>query len=65
MPKTNKQRGRPVKHPRPERIDATPEDKAKVVLRAKPKQTWRFEQERENRKVIDESTPNLSSSENL
>ena len=46
MPKTKKQRGRPVKHPRPERIDATPEEIAEVVLRVKPKQGWRFEEER-------------------
>ena len=45
MPRTKKQRGRPVENPRPERIDASPEEIADVVLRAKPKQTWRFERE--------------------
>ena len=33
-------RGRPVKHPLPEPIDATPEEVAQVVLRAKPKETF-------------------------
>ena len=53
MPRTKKPRGRPVKHPRPERIDASPEEIAEVVLRAKPKKAWRFEQEREDRKVAE------------
>ena len=39
--------GRPAKYKRPERIDAAPEEIAKVVLRAKPKKVWRFEQEAE------------------
>ena len=39
-----KKRGRPVKCPMPEHIDATPEEIAEVVLRAKPKETWRYEQ---------------------
>ncbi len=46
MPKVKKQRGRPVKYPRPERIDASPEEIAEVVLRAKPKKVWRFEERR-------------------
>ena len=29
----------------PERIDASPEEIAEVVLKAKPKETWRYEQE--------------------
>ncbi len=37
--------GRPVKYPMPERIDASPEEIAEVVLKAKPKETWRYEQE--------------------
>ena len=37
MPRQKKKRGRPVVHPRPERIDASPEETAEVVLRAKPK----------------------------
>ena len=45
MPRAKKKRGRPVEHPRPERIDASPEEIAEIVLRAKPKQAWRFEQE--------------------
>jgi hypothetical protein len=35
-----------VEHPRPERIDASPEEIAEVVLRAKPKKVWQFEEER-------------------
>ena len=45
MPKVKKQRGRPVKHSRPERIDASPEEIAEVVLGVKPKKVWRFERE--------------------
>lgn len=40
-----KVRGRPVEYPMPERIDAPPERIAEVVLRAKPKKEWRYEQE--------------------
>ena len=53
MPKTKKQRGRPVKYPRPERIDASPEEIAEVVLRAKPRKVWRFEEGRNGKKVTD------------
>lgn len=52
MPKTKKQRGRPVKNSRPERIDASPEEIAEVVLRAKPKQDWQFE---ESRKTLEKA----------
>ena len=45
MPKQKKPRGRPPKYPMPERIDASPEEIAEVVLRAKPKETWRYEEE--------------------
>ena len=45
MPRKKKDRGRPVKYPLPEPIDATPEEVARVVLQAKPKETWRFEEE--------------------
>ncbi len=38
-------RGRPPKLTMPKRIDATPEEVAEVVLQAKPKETWRFEEE--------------------
>ena len=55
MPRTKKQRGRPVENPRPERIDASPEEIADVVLRAKPRQTWRFEEERANKKPANTS----------
>jgi hypothetical protein len=40
-----KPRGRPEKYPHPEPIDASPEEIAQVVLRAEPKEEWRFEQE--------------------
>ncbi len=43
--KEKKARGRPVEYPLPERIDATPERIAEVVLRAKPKKVWRYEQD--------------------
>ncbi len=45
MSKGKKPRGRPVKYDMPERIDASPEEIAEVVLKAKPKETWRYEQE--------------------
>lgn len=43
MPRPKKPRGRPPKYPVPEPIDADPETIAEVVLRAKPKESWRFE----------------------
>lgn len=42
------ERGRPVKYPLPERIDASPERIGDVFMRAKPKTTWRCQQERRN-----------------
>ena len=46
MPKRQKKPlGRPPKYPMPERIDASPEEIAEVVLKAKPKETWRYEEE--------------------
>lgn len=45
MARKKKTRGRPVKYQLPEPIDATPEEVARVVLQAKPKKVWRFEQE--------------------
>lgn len=45
MPRPKKERGRPDKYPHPEPIDASPETIAEVVLRAKPKEMWRYEQE--------------------
>lgn len=44
MLKPKKQRGRPPR-PMPERIDASPEEIAEVVLRAKPKDDWRYQEE--------------------
>ncbi len=49
MSKKKRPRGRPEKYPHPEPIDASPEEIARVVLKAKPKEVWRFEQEH-NRK---------------
>lgn len=48
-PEQEKKRGpgRPEK-PYPERIDASPEEIARVVLKAKPKKKWRYMKE-ENR----------------
>ena len=40
-----RKRGRPAKYEMPEPIDASPEEVARVVLRAKPKKVWRFEEE--------------------
>ncbi len=37
--------GRPRKHPMPERIDASPEDIARVFMNAKPKTSWRYVEE--------------------
>ena len=45
MARSKKPRGRPEKYPHPEPIDASPEEIAHVVLRAKPKDEWRFEKE--------------------
>ena len=42
---SGRERGRPVLFPMPERIDAPPEEIAEVVLGAKPKATWRYEEE--------------------
>ena len=38
-------RGRPPKYERPPRIDATPEEVARIVLKMPPKKVWRFEEE--------------------
>ena len=40
-----KPRGRPPKYVMPPLIDAPPETIAEVVLRAKPKDKWRYEEE--------------------
>ena len=39
--KPKRGRGRPEK-PYPERIDASPEEIARVVLKAKPKKDWQY-----------------------
>lgn len=46
-PKPKRTRGRPVEKPYPERIDASPEKIAEMVLRMPPKKRgeWRFENE--------------------
>ena len=38
-------RGRPVIHEMPERIDASPDEIAETVLRAKLRSEWRYERE--------------------
>ena len=43
--KRKKKRGRPPVLTMPEPIDASPEEVARVVLQAKPKTVWRFEEE--------------------
>ena len=46
MPRAKKRRGRKPKLVMPPKLDGvTPEQVADVVLRAKPKQVWRYEQE--------------------
>ena len=45
MARPKKQRGRPVKYELPEPVDMAPEELARIVLQAKPKETWRFEEE--------------------
>ena len=50
MPKSKKPRGRPVKYPMPERIDATPEEIADVVMRMPNKTGWRYERNRTQRR---------------
>ena len=43
MARPKKRMGRPPKYKMPERIDASPERIAEVVLRAKPKKDWKYE----------------------
>ena len=58
MPKGRKKRGRPVTSlTMPERIDASPEQIAEVVLQAKPKKVWRYlEEAKKKRESKAEST---------
>ena len=48
--KPKRPRGRPAVKVWPEPIDASPEEIAEVVLRARPKKVWRYEQEEATRK---------------
>ena len=43
MPRQKKPRGRPPKHPMPDPLDV--DTLAEVVLKAKPKEVWRYEEE--------------------
>ena len=45
MPRTKKPRGRPPKYPMPEPLDVDMDTLAEVVLKAKPKEVWRYEEE--------------------
>ena len=45
MPKQKKPRGRPPKYPMPEPLETDMDTLAEVVLKAKPKEVWRYEQE--------------------
>ena len=45
MSKQKKPRGRPPKYPMPEPLDVDMDTLAEVVLKAKPKEIWRYEQE--------------------
>ena len=45
MPKQKKPRGRPPKYPMPEPLDTDMDTLAEVVLKANPKDVWRYEQE--------------------
>ena len=45
MPKQKKPRGRPLKYPMPETLDVDMDTLAEVVLKAKPKEVWRYEEE--------------------
>ena len=53
MPKPKKQRGRPPVKPMPERIDASPEQIAEVVLQAQPKTDWRYLKESSDKPAAD------------
>ncbi len=45
MPRPKKPMGRPPKYTMPEKIKALPEEIADVVLRAKTKKDWKYEEE--------------------
>ena len=42
--------GRPRNHEMPERIDASPEEIARVFMKAKPKTEWRYMQDPEKKR---------------
>ena len=44
MPRPKKPMGRLPKYTMPEKIKASPEEIADVVLRAKPKKDWKYEE---------------------
>ena len=48
-----KKRGRPVKYELPEPIDASPEEVADVVMRAKPPKEWQYLKESKEQDVRD------------
>ena len=50
MSKQKKPRGRPPKCPMPEPLETDMDTLAEVVLKAKPKEVWRYEQERSQSK---------------
>ena len=50
MPKQKKTRGRPPKYQMPEPLDVDLDTLAEVVLKAKPKVVWQYEQESERSK---------------
>lgn len=48
-PESKRPRGRPVEKPCPERIEASPEEIAEMVLRMPPKKQWRYQQEEDTK----------------
>ena len=55
MPKQKKPRDRPPKYPMPEPLNVDMDTLAEVVLKAKAKEVWRYEQEsgRSKRSEVD------------
>ena len=52
MPRKKKERGRPVVYVMPDMlIDATPEEIAETVLKAKPPTRWKYMEEAERAKL--------------
>ena len=48
--KPKRPRGRPITKPLPERIDASPEEIAEVILKMPPKSDWRYLKARDSAK---------------